>query len=122
LRRFSAILLVLLFGLSLLTPLLASGGESNLPACCRKAGLHHCGMPDGSAHDSGPAVRAQRCPMYPGFAPGTMSVVATVPVFASSSVSFAAEKSACSSFELLLLRSLADRAHAKRGPPCFVSA
>ncbi len=47
--RFLSILLVVLFGLPLVTPLLALTGaqmesDGNLPACCRRLGAHHCSM------------------------------------------------------------------------------
>lgn len=69
-RRVPAILLLFLFSFSLFGPALFVDGESNLPACCRRDGKHHCGMmsPEmtGMADSplSGPAVDAPRarCP------------------------------------------------------------
>ena len=45
-RRFLAIVLFAAFVLPLVLPGLAPGqaGEAGLPACCRRAGAHHCGM------------------------------------------------------------------------------
>jgi hypothetical protein len=118
LRRFSAILLLLLFGLSLLSPLMGSDGAGNLPACCRRAGLHHCDMA-GGAPASSPVLRTSgHCPMYPaGFAAGTLSGFIGVLMAAASAVLLTAELAACNSFQLVLLSSLSDRAHSKRGPP-----
>jgi len=65
-RRLSATLLLALFGFSLMGPaVFASDPESNLPACCRRSGKHHCaiGTPDGSS--SGPALQAGTCPSFP---------------------------------------------------------
>jgi hypothetical protein len=122
LRRFSAILLLLLFGLSLLSPLLGSDGGTSLPACCRRAGQHHC---SGTVSDpaSGPVLLSSgRCPSYPaGFTIGTLAGFAGVPAIAGAAILLAAELAACDSFELLVLSSLSDRAHAKRGPPCSLS-
>jgi hypothetical protein len=121
LRRFSAILLLLLFGLSLLSPLLGSDGEANLPACCRRGGKHHCAMPAGKGSpDSGPALRGNgRCPSYPGFGVGTTSTVYGVRPAQPSAFVPTAEFISCNSFELRVLSSLRLRAHGKRGPPLF---
>jgi hypothetical protein len=123
LRRISAFLLLLLFSLSLLSPLLASDSDANLPACCRKGGQHHCSMDAAVEHTgSGSGIRSNsRCPMYPGFAPGAISDFAGIPVSHSWAVQWTSARAACDSFELLLLRSVADRAHSKRGPPCSFS-
>lgn len=44
-RRALAILLVFAFSLPLIAPALASApDESQLPACCRRDGKHHCAM------------------------------------------------------------------------------
>jgi hypothetical protein len=45
-QRILAITLMLLFGLPVISPLFALGGdaETNLPACCRRNGMHHCMM------------------------------------------------------------------------------
>ena len=120
LRRISAILLLLLFGLSLLSPLFGSDGDTNLPACCRRGGKHHCSMDSGSG-TTGPAWRANgRCPSYPGFGAGTMQLVAGVTPSTSASFELAAHQASCNSFELRVLSSLCLRAHAKRGPPASV--
>jgi len=49
LRRLLSIFLVAMFGLPLVSPLLAltAKSESNLPACCRRSGQHHCMMSAG---------------------------------------------------------------------------
>ena len=43
-RKLATILMLAVFGLQFLSPLLAatSSSEMNLPACCRRNGLHHC--------------------------------------------------------------------------------
>jgi hypothetical protein len=45
-RRVPAILLVFLFGFSPIASALFVDDQSNLPACCRRDGKHHCGMTD----------------------------------------------------------------------------
>src|SRR6185437_12395136 len=45
-RRLLALSLLLLFSFPLVSPLLAlsSNSDANLPVCCRRNGVHHCGM------------------------------------------------------------------------------
>jgi len=124
LRRFSAILLLIVFGLSLFSPLLGADDDSNLPACCRRAGKHHCSMTRHSGSSDSLEGAAWnnngRCPSYPGFAPGTFPIVAGVSPAAASAAVLAARRASCGSFELRVLSSLRLRAHSKRGPPVFV--
>jgi hypothetical protein len=61
-----------LFGFALLLPAFSGGGDSDLPACCRRDGKHHCAMmeiTDMAASDASPAspeLRSvpPRCPLY----------------------------------------------------------
>ena len=65
-RRLLSITLLLLVVFPLAAPLFAASGEAQLPACCRKAGAHHCMM--GAMDESeGPRVVAyrDRCPAFP---------------------------------------------------------
>ncbi|MEO6982327.1 MAG: hypothetical protein ABI072_04345 [Edaphobacter sp.] len=69
-RRLLAVSLLLLFNLPLISPLfaLSTNLESNLPACCRKNGLHHCDMQAQITNAPGKtAISAipTRCPAYP---------------------------------------------------------
>src|SRR5579884_2542356 len=62
-RRFPAILLLLLFSAGLFLPAFATSSDSKLPACCGRDGQHHCQTPaDGSA--SGALIQAA-CPVFP---------------------------------------------------------
>jgi hypothetical protein len=119
LRRISAILLLLLFGGSLMSPLFGSEEDASLPACCRKSGKHHCSMDQNAGSlNSGPALRGNgRCPSYPGFGAGAAPVIFGVFVATASAFALVAETSSCNSFELRVLSSLQLRAHGKRGPP-----
>jgi hypothetical protein len=65
-RRAMAILMVAFFSLTLISPaLFASNKDSNLPACCRRSGLHHCTAGNQADSSSGPALQQGRCPVYP---------------------------------------------------------
>ncbi|HWZ52423.1 MAG TPA: hypothetical protein VNW54_13260 [Granulicella sp.] len=76
-RRILAITLMLIFGLPMISPLFALGGDAqaNLPACCRRDGIHHCMMgmnmdstSTGASASSGAgsrttaAIVTERCP------------------------------------------------------------
>jgi hypothetical protein len=72
LRKLFSILLLALFGLPLASPLFALGNDAEMrvPACCRRAGAHHCtgmaergAMQEDKAHFKAPA---ERCPYSPG--------------------------------------------------------
>jgi hypothetical protein len=87
--RVVANLLLAVFSLGLITPAFASLAESNLPACCRRAGIHHCSMSASAntpTNGVGFSAAKQKCPFYsrqtaPG--PGKFFVTA-----ASAVVSF----------------------------------
>ncbi len=63
-RRSIAIVLTLVFSSLLILPAFASSAESNLPACCRRDGTHHCMMRTGSPSASGVSIAAigEKCP------------------------------------------------------------
>ncbi len=70
-RRLLSITLLLMFGLPLVSPLfaLSASADSNLPACCRRNGVHHCEMAADrvarlSVEQSSATVQA-KCTMYP---------------------------------------------------------
>jgi hypothetical protein len=71
-QRGFSILLALWFGLMPLAPALQGSDDANLPACCRRHGVHHCAMSDEAvAHilaaiSHQPAFTApSHCPLYP---------------------------------------------------------
>jgi hypothetical protein len=69
-RQASAITLLLLFGIALISPMLSADPESKLPACCRRDGKHHCAMMDmldAQESSGGPTAKSVpgKCPYYP---------------------------------------------------------
>ena len=70
-RRLISIALLLLFSFPLISPVLAlaASSDANLPACCRRNGVHHCVMKTQQTESSGPGISLsairQRCPAYP---------------------------------------------------------
>ena len=65
-RRFLAWLVLSLFSFSLISPALLADDDSNLPACCRRAGHHRCSMMSGQGGATGVQLRAAPCPNFPG--------------------------------------------------------
>jgi hypothetical protein len=82
-RRLPAILLIAIFGFSVIGPVLVVDVSGNLPACCRRDGKHHCASIETS--DAGLRAAGPRCaefpksgafPLHPGTAlPGSSQLV-----------------------------------------------
>jgi hypothetical protein len=118
-RRAISLSLLLVFSWMLIAPLVAPDSETNLPACCRSHGKHHCNMRrmmrlGGS--EKGFSTISEKCPFWPAstcavhsasFAPETgrrfFAAVVSGPVSAAQ---------AETTYRISLLRS-----HQKRGPP-----
>ena len=68
-RRSLSILLLFVFGLGPLAPALPQHDHTSLPACCRRAGAHHCAMAAETQADSSPRIpvfaRPSHCPLFP---------------------------------------------------------
>jgi hypothetical protein len=117
-RRTFAAVLVLVFSLPLITPALAPApDDSQLPACCRRSGEHHCAMSMDVNAPSRCHVVREICPFSPfahtplvqphAFAMLDRPVLAG---FASSPAEVVGSAEAG-------YRISADRARHKRGPP-----
>jgi len=63
-RRGLAVVLATVVSLLLILPAFLGTGEAALPACCRKAGKHHCMQASESTAVSFSAIR-EKCPAYP---------------------------------------------------------
>jgi hypothetical protein len=66
-RRFVSIVFLLLCCLGPLSALLPGSAESQLPACCRRLGAHHCAMATASEQGSGSGhvvTAPAHCPQY----------------------------------------------------------
>jgi hypothetical protein len=66
-RRLLAVLLLAAFGLPIAVQAsaLTESPDANLPACCRRGGMHHCAMMMAlMAREKGPSVYAV-CPHFP---------------------------------------------------------
>jgi len=121
-RRLLSLTLLLLFSLPLIAPLVALGQspESQLAACCRRAGAHHCTMSaeqlaalDGGQHFTAPQTR---CPMFPkAVAPAhrETAALAVSATFYAGIVSHPAQFHQVEAWARVAL----DGARQKRGPP-----
>jgi hypothetical protein len=86
-RAITSLLLALLLSPTAML-FVAGTGESDLPACCRRFGKHHCSYagPSAESQSSGPSFKAlqTKCPVYPNGV--TLSVGSKfVPALASTS-------------------------------------
>ena len=125
-RRVPAILLTLVFSFSLIAPALSPHGESDLPACCRRDGKHHCAMMGrdmAEAPSSGPVADAVhvKCPLFPS---GRALVPECGPALVAPShaarITLATRTAEKVHTEAGYRISLS-RSHHKRGPPTLVS-
>jgi len=118
-RRVLASALVAAFSIPLIAPALAADPDSQLPACCRRLGKHHCAMQDDYSQTSGPAVRAVavRCSSFPAMS-ATPSPANTMWL---GGVSSSVEPQFRPAFRriraLWLYHGSLSPSHQKRGPP-----
>jgi hypothetical protein len=118
LRYFSAISLLVLLALSLLSPAFGSNADAGIAACCRRSGAHRCsgGSEKNSAAESG-FRNNRKCALYSGFnlMPGHSGVGFVTPA-RTADVFFQAALLLKKQADVTLVVSSA-RAHSKRGPP-----
>jgi len=118
LRRILSIALLLLFVLPAVSPLLGleGGAQSNLPACCRRDGSHHCVLGMGVPSESGKALAGERCPFGERALPIVVHAAWTLDTAKAVFVGLTAHPTGTPQTECR--RRLASlRARQKRGPP-----
>jgi len=118
-RRTFAGLLVLVFSLPLIAPTLApSLDESQLPACCRRGGKHHCAMAMEMGYvPSRFHIVSEKCPYSPFARVTLMLPHAFVAYRAPAIAGYASATAAVIAEAEAGYRISADRARHKRGPP-----
>jgi hypothetical protein len=118
-RRAAVISLLAAISYSLIAPLALAVPESNLPACCRRSGAHHCAMAEEASPATGPALQPapQKCPLFPPATttPGRVDIGSTK----NAGASFTAIVSHLSTQPQAEAhcRVSFSRSHQKRGPP-----
>jgi len=123
-RRGLSIFLILTFAFGPLSALADGSEDANLPACCRRAGAHHCAI---SMHRAAMRAKAESekttsigvpptCPQYPGLA---AMFAAPAPALAASSaragIAVATLRTGDGGHEVIFSATLGT--HAGRGPP-----
>jgi hypothetical protein len=127
-RRFIAILLLAILSSSLSAPLfgLSSNADSNLPACCRRNGKHHCaaGMAMAMQIDrSGKQIRtvSEKCPYCPYATTAAQGHFSPPPPNGAFYASVLSHPSKFAQTEARFRISF-DRSRQKRGPPAAAVA
>jgi hypothetical protein len=120
-RRSVAILVSLLFSWMLILPVFAPSTESNLPACCRKNGEHHCMTPDsdGLSGSSVAAVKA-KCPSFPQLLSVSSQWQLASPSTAAGVFAGIVQHPAVAPQTHAAARISSFRSNQKRGPPSFL--
>ncbi|WP_083345753.1 DUF2946 family protein [Terriglobus roseus] len=126
-RKLLAILLLVVFGLPLASSLFAltPRSEASLPACCRRAGMHHCTQmaqqdeqPTDHRHVS---VLQEKCPCCPAvLSLGTGTNLLAPPSAPLLFTALQGQSTVVTQAELSQ-RIAHDRARGKRGPPSFLN-
>ena len=93
----------------------AMAADSNLPACCRRAGKHACMLAQSPL--SGPALQAARCPMYPRSGAVPAQARATGLATSASIIAAVTSHPAAGPQTEARYRMSYSRAGQKRGPP-----
>ncbi|HLK18205.1 MAG TPA: hypothetical protein VKT81_04580 [Bryobacteraceae bacterium] len=121
--RFVASALLLILACDTTLPALLTSPESNLPACCRRDGKHHCAMMEmleKQQESAGPSWKtvAKKCPMFPRGTVASLTHESAPPAsvrFADSLSTYSAVKAQTE----VLFHISHSRARQKRGPPSF---
>jgi hypothetical protein len=117
-RHTLASLVLALVSFPLIAPMLLANAASNLPACCRRNGQHHCAMADG---DAGAGLRANqpKCPFFPkaGAVPAITKIIllgtaprASAPYFSGVAIATPDRQLVCIAWRDCLRQ---------RGPPTY---
>jgi hypothetical protein len=110
-----AYLLTALFGFSAVAPALLADETSNLPACCRRFGQHHCGL---LAGDSGVPSFKGVCADYSQRLPAAVSPSsAGAPGTSRSPIELTFAFAPSQARQLFRAQISPESAHPKRGPP-----
>jgi len=122
-RRVWAAMLLVLFSLSLIGPAIsAPNPESNLPACCRRDGRHHCAQTVGqSGPSSGPVRVGARCASFRSLKTFSASGFVGIPPLVRTAYFTPARLPALRPQTRSLTAESFSRARQKRGPPTFIS-
>jgi hypothetical protein len=124
-RRAWAILLLVLFGFSLIGPAASAAFESQLPECCRRLGKHHCAVMGAATGEDplGASVRgtAGKCPYFAlGSGVPAYRYILLLPATQTILISLVSCPAACLQTKTGYCVSFSS-SHPKRGPPSLPS-
>jgi hypothetical protein len=122
--KFIASALLLILACDTALPALLAGPESNLPACCRRDGKHHCammGMLEQQQENSGPSWNtvAKKCPLFPRATVAFFADPCT-PIPATGFAGLLSGASVVKAQSEVLFHVSHSRTRQKRGPPSLV--
>jgi hypothetical protein len=121
-RRACATLILALFSFLLAAPALFADADSNLPACCRRLGLHRCALVATMAGPaSGPSVQAAPCSTFLGARAVPVQARAGVHKAPQGAVSSLAAYATEREQTEARYRVSFNRSRQKRGPPALFS-
>lgn len=120
-RRFLVLLQLLLLTLPTFASVLSMHNvEESLPACCRRAGAHHCTMPAAERESPASGVVVSSKPEPCPYCPKAMPAAQHSPASLTPAAAIFAEvvsHPATAAQTLAKLRIARDRSRQKRGPP-----
>jgi len=119
--RIIAAALLLVFAGNTALPALFADPESNLPACCRRDGKHHCAMMDMAQDDGGVYWKSvpQKCGQFPK-AGASLCAGKTGPQRTSEIGAIVSSHPTVVAQTEVLYRISHSRSREKRGPPSLV--
>ncbi len=121
-RRACATFMLVLFSFLLAAPVLLADADSNLPACCRRLGLHRCALVATlAAPASGPSAQAASCSSFPGARAVPVQAKADVHKASQGLVSSLATYATEREQTEARYRVSFNRSRQKRGPPALFS-
>jgi hypothetical protein len=125
-RSFWALLLAIVFSAppAFLTAL--SGPSTGLPACCRRSGIHKCGMAAALGHsvsssESATQTVSGKCPFSSTRRPEGLVSVASLPFPTRIPFAYLLNHPAVHPQTEALFRISFERSRQKRGPPSFLA-
>jgi hypothetical protein len=119
-RRALAIALMCVLGLPLFASLLGRTGDTALPVCCRRAGVHHCMEMGSSEVVAGRASLRMTCPAFPRLAAAVHTGVWSFDREPALSAQVVVQPAMVGQVEAGY-RIASGRARQKRGPPNWTS-
>jgi hypothetical protein len=119
-RRVLASLLLAVFGFSLIAPALLAD-DSNLPACCRRLGEHHCAMANMQSAGQSLSAIQEKCPQYPNARAVPVNFFTMMPTPSQAIFASLVGRPAPHAQTEVHWRVSFSRAWQKRGPPALLS-